>query len=86
MLNNIGVGNHIAFLRKENGFTQEELAEKLGISPQAISKWENGHTLPETALLPLLSRLLNSSIDSILMPNTIKVGDVIYLGNRQWIV
>ena len=86
MINNIGVGNHIAFLRKQNGFTQEELAEKLGISAQAISKWENGHTLPETALLPLLSRLLNSSIDSILMPNTIKVGDIIHFGNYQWIV
>jgi len=86
MLNNIGVGNHIAALRKQNGFTQEELAEKLGISAQAISKWENGHTLPETALLPVLSKLLNSSIDTILMSNTTKVGDIIHYGNHQWIV
>jgi len=68
MIDNISVGNQIKFLRRQNGFTQEELAAQLGISPQAISKWENGHTLPETALLPLLAKLLNSSIDSILMP------------------
>jgi len=68
MLDNILVGNQIARLRKQNGYTQEELAEKLEISAQAVSKWENGHTLPETISLPLLSKLLNSPIDSILMP------------------
>ena len=68
MLDNISVGKQIANLRNQNGLTQEELAEKLGITAQAISKWENGHTLPETVLLPLLARLFNCSIDSILMP------------------
>jgi transcriptional regulator with XRE-family HTH domain len=68
LLDNIIVGKQIANLRNQNGLTQEELAEKLGITAQAISKWENGHTLPETMLLPLLARLFNCSIDSILMP------------------
>jgi transcriptional regulator with XRE-family HTH domain len=68
MLDNINVGKQIANLRNQNGFTQEELAEKLGITSQAISKWENGHSLPETVLLPSLARLFNCSIDSILMP------------------
>jgi len=68
MLDTISVGNQIALLRRQNGYTQEDLAEKLEITAQAISKWENGHTLPETALLPLLAKLLNSTIDSILMP------------------
>jgi len=68
MLDNIRVGNQIAHLRKQNGQTQEELAEKLGITAQAISKWENGHTLPETVLLPILSQLFGCTIDSILMP------------------
>jgi len=84
MLDNAKIGNQIALLRKQNGFTQEDLAEKLEITAQAISKWENGHTLPETALLPLLSKLLNSSIDSILMPSSIKEGDVISFGKHQW--
>jgi len=49
------LGNVIPQYYKRNGFTQEELAEKIGISAQAISKWENSHTLPETAMLPVLA-------------------------------
>ena len=78
------MGNQIALLRKQRGFTQDELAEKLGITAQAISKWENGHTLPETTLLPLLANLLNSSIDSILAPNNTQKGDVISFGKYLW--
>jgi transcriptional regulator with XRE-family HTH domain len=84
VMDNVKIGNRIAMLRKQNGFTQEELAEKFSITPQAISKWENGHTLPETALLPLLSKLLNSSIDSILMPISVEVGDIIDFGEYKW--
>jgi len=84
MLDNAATGKRIATLRKQNGFTQENLAEQLRISAQAISKWENGHTLPETTLLPLLAKLLNSSIDSILMPVDIAVDDVIHFGNYEW--
>ena len=84
MIDNINVGNQILLLRKRNGFTQEELAEKLEISAQAISKWENGHTLPETAMLPLLAKLFNTSIDSILMPVIVKEGEVIPFGKHQW--
>ena len=69
MLDNTIVGNQISFLRKQNNFTQEELAAKLEITAQAISKWENGHTLPETVLLPLLAKTLNCTIDSILIPS-----------------
>ena len=68
MLDNIKIGNHITFLRKQNKLTQEELAKKLDVSVQSISKWENGHTFPESTTLPLLSQLLNCSIDSILLP------------------
>jgi transcriptional regulator with XRE-family HTH domain len=67
MLDHVSVGNQIANLRKQKGLTQEELAEKVGVSAQAISKWENGHTLPETILLPILAELFNCSIDTILM-------------------
>jgi len=68
MLDSICVGNQIMALRKKMGFTQAGLAEALGISAQAISKWENGHTLPETALLPLLAERLECSVDAILRP------------------
>jgi len=75
MMDTIFVGNQIAALRKKKGFTQAEIAEKLGITAQAISKWENGHTLPETALLPSLAELLDCSIDSILVPFSAKDKD-----------
>ncbi|MDR2570976.1 MAG: helix-turn-helix domain-containing protein [Oscillospiraceae bacterium] len=68
MINIISVGNRIFNLRKQSKLTQDELSEKLGISAQAISKWENGHTLPETVLLPVLAKIFDCSIDSILMP------------------
>jgi transcriptional regulator with XRE-family HTH domain len=84
MISSNSVGNQILLMRKRNGFTQEELAEKLGVSAQAVSKWENGHTLPETALLPMLSKLLNSSIDSILLPIIMEEGRVIPFGKYQW--
>ena len=78
------IGNKIAMLRRQNGYTQEDLAGKLGITSQAVSKWENGHTLPETILLPLLSKFLKSSIDSILMPIDVNIGDRIQFGNFEW--
>lgn len=62
------VGIKIALLRKKNELSQERLAEMLCISPQAISKWENGHTLPETSLLPVLSQILGCTIDDMIMP------------------
>ncbi|MCL2299159.1 MAG: helix-turn-helix domain-containing protein [Firmicutes bacterium] len=51
-------GNQIARLRREKGLTGERLAEALMVSPQAVSKWENGRCLPETALLPALAEAL----------------------------
>jgi transcriptional regulator with XRE-family HTH domain len=70
MLDNVSVGKKISDLRKQQGLTQEELAVKLEITEQAVSKWENGHTLPDTVLLPDLAQIFNCSIDSILMPFT----------------
>ncbi len=72
------IGKQISTLRKERGLTQESLAEFLSISPQAVSKWENGHSLPETAVLPLLARSLDTSIDSILTDNKIQVLSAFY--------
>ncbi len=68
MLDTTQLGKRIAFLRKQNGMSQEKLAELLCISPQAISKWENGHTMPEISLLPVLAQIFQCSIDEIIMP------------------
>lgn len=66
MFDVIKSGEQIAYFRKQKGLTQEELAEKLQISPQAISKWENGHTMPEIAMFTQLCKILDCSADSII--------------------
>lgn len=58
------IGKHIAKYRKKKGLKQEELAKRIGISPQAVSKWENGGA-PDAALLPDIARELGVSIDSL---------------------
>ncbi|MEC0243248.1 helix-turn-helix domain-containing protein [Paenibacillus dokdonensis] len=60
------LARNISIYRKERGMTQEELAQVLGLSPQAVSKWENAQTMPDISLLPALSRTLKVSIDKLL--------------------
>ena len=60
------IGKRIAFLRKEKGLTQEELAQHMGISSQAVSKWENDQTCPDISALPKLARLFGVTVDELL--------------------
>ncbi|KZE64744.1 XRE family transcriptional regulator [Paenibacillus jamilae] len=60
------LARNISIYRKERGLTQEELAQVLGLSFQAVSKWENAQTMPDISLLPQLSRTLEVSIDKLL--------------------
>ena len=60
------IGKRIAHLRKEKGLTQEELAGHMGISPQAVSKWENDQTCPDISALPKLARLFGITVDELL--------------------
>lgn len=59
----------ILALRKSKGFTQEQLAEKMNISRQSISKWESGQAVPELDKIVELSRIFNVSTDYILKPS-----------------
>jgi len=59
------LAKNICRYRKEKGFTQEELARRLGLTFQAVSKWETAQTLPDISLLPKLSQELEISIDKI---------------------
>lgn len=63
---NIEIANRLANLRKESGMSQEELAQKLGISRQAVSKWERAESSPDTDNLIALSKLYNVSLDKLL--------------------
>lgn len=60
------LAKNIVRYRKEKGLTQEELAKKLGLSFQAVSKWETAQTLPDISLLPSLSHILDVSVDKLL--------------------
>lgn len=60
------MGSRIAARRKEKGMTQEELAAKLGVSAQAVSKWENDVSCPDISLLPRLCRILGITSDELL--------------------
>ena len=62
---NLELGNIIKRLRTEKSVTQDELAEYLGISYQAVSKWENGNTLPDITLLPKLASFFGIKIDEL---------------------
>lgn len=73
---NVETANRLQNLRKKNGYSQEELAEKIGISRQAVSKWERAEASPDTDNLILLARLYGVTLDELLntesvpMPNS----------------
>ena len=63
---NTTIGSRIAALRKSKGLKQEELAEMLGVSGQAVSKWENDQNCPDISLLPQLAKILGVTVDELL--------------------
>jgi transcriptional regulator with XRE-family HTH domain len=60
------LGKRIWMLRRQKGLKQDELADKMGVSPQAVSKWENDQTCPDISLLPELAKILEVSVDELL--------------------
>ena len=60
------LAEQIAALRKKHGFSQEELGEKLGVSRQAVSKWESGQAVPELEKLKELCRIFGVSLNELL--------------------
>ena len=65
----MNTGEKIARLRKENNYTQEQLAALLGVSRQSVSKYESGVTYPETDKLIHLSELFGCTVDYLLKDN-----------------
>lgn len=63
---NTTLGKRIMALRKAAGMTQEQLAEKLGVSPQAVSKWENDISCPDITAIPLIAAIFGVSADELL--------------------
>ena len=65
---NVEIANKLVKLRKTSGLSQEALAEKIGVSRQAVSKWERAESSPDTDNLISLARLYNVSLDDMLNP------------------
>lgn len=61
----MNIGNKIKHLRKKRGITQEQLANAIGISFQAVSKWENNIALPDITLMPVLANFFGVSMDEL---------------------
>lgn len=59
-------GNKIASLRKESGMTQLELAEKMGVTDKAVSKWERDLSFPDVSSIPRLAEIFGVSVDELM--------------------
>ena len=57
-------------LRKTKRYTQQKLADRIGVSHQAVSLWERGATMPDIAVLPALAKILGTTTDKILSANS----------------
>jgi len=63
-------GNMVAALRKEKGMTQLELAEKMGVTDKAVSKWERDLSFPDVSSIPKLAEILEVSVDELMQVKT----------------
>lgn len=65
-LKSLTLGRRIQALRKEQALTQDALAERMDVTPQAVSKWENDQSCPDIMSLPQLARELHTTVDTLL--------------------
>ena len=72
-MDQIKIGRFISEKRKSQGLTQAQLAERLGITDRAVSKWETGRAMPDTAIMLELCEILKISVNSLLNGEEIKV-------------
>lgn len=74
-MNQIKIGKFIALCRKEQNLTQALLAEKLGISDRAVSKWETGKNLPDASLMPALCEVLKINLNELFSGERLNMGE-----------
>ena len=74
-MDQVKIGKFIAQCRNEKQITQEELGKKLGVTNKTISRWENGHYLPDIEMMQLLSKEFNISINELISGEKIKDSD-----------
>ncbi len=71
-MDQIKIGKFIASLRREQGLTQEQLGEKLGVTNKTVSRWENGNYMPDIEMLQLLAEEFDVSINELLTGERIR--------------
>ena len=74
-MDQIKIGKFIAERRKQNGLTQMQLAEKLNITDRAISKWENGKSLPDSSIMLELCEVLGITVNDLLSGEVVTMND-----------
>lgn len=84
-MNQENIGKFIAELRKENNMTQQQLADKLGVTDRAVSNWENGRRLPDISLLKELSEIYDITIDEIIYGKRIEKEEKIEILEKNMI-
>ena len=67
----MNIGKNIKQLRRQKHYTQAQVAENLGISYQAVSKWENDISAPDISLLPAIAKMFGVTIDALFSDNVI---------------
>lgn len=82
-MDQVKIGKFIASLRKEQNMTQFVLAEKLGVTDRAISKWENGRGLPDISLIKPLCETLGISLDELLCGERIEKADILSVSEQN---
>ena len=68
---NTSMGEIISTLRKEKGMTQKDIADKLGITDKAVSKWERDIAFPDTATIPKLAEILGVSVEELMLAKSV---------------
>ncbi len=76
-------GDKLISLRKKNGLSQEELAVKLYVSRQSVSKWESNNTYPETDKIVSICNIFNCSMDDLINENISEVGEISKTNNNE---
>ena len=87
MFNQVDFGKRVKSFRLRNNYSQKEIALKIGVSEQAVSKWENGECLPDVYNLKLLTQALRVSVDSLLdtkIQNPEKIVEIIMIGEARF--
>lgn len=87
MFNQVDFGKRVKSFRMSGGYSQREIALRIGVSEQAVSKWENGECLPDVYNLKLLAQILRTSVDSLLdtdMQNPEKLIETIMIGGARF--